>query len=70
MLYGLETAPMRKRQKEELEVAELKILRFSLRVTRMNRLRNEYIKRTAQVRLEFLSTVVRCVLRMRVNSLM
>ncbi|MCJ8739512.1 hypothetical protein PDJAM_G00048010 [Pangasius djambal] len=30
MLYGLETVSLRKRQESELEVAELKMLRFSL----------------------------------------
>ncbi|KAK3572065.1 hypothetical protein QTP86_022295 [Hemibagrus guttatus] len=33
MLYGLETVSLRKRQESELEVAELKMLRFSLGVT-------------------------------------
>ena len=47
MLYGLETVALMKRQ--EAEVAELKMLRFSLGVTRMDRIRNEYIRRTAQV---------------------
>ena len=31
------------------EVAELKMLRFALGVTRMDKIRNEYIRRTAQV---------------------
>ena len=44
MLYGLE-----KRQEAEMEVAELKMLRFSLGVTRMDKIRNEYIRGTAQV---------------------
>ncbi|KAK3563223.1 hypothetical protein QTP86_018276 [Hemibagrus guttatus] len=49
MLYGLETVPLRKRQESELEVAELKMLRFSLGVTRLDRIRNEYIRGTAHV---------------------
>ncbi len=48
LLYGLETAALTKRQEAELEVAELKMLIFSLRVTRMDR--NEQIRGTAQVR--------------------
>ena len=32
-----------------MEVGELKMLRFSLGVTRMDKIRNEYIIRTAQV---------------------
>ncbi|KAK3557429.1 hypothetical protein QTP70_026629, partial [Hemibagrus guttatus] len=47
MLYGLETVSLRKRQESELEVAELKMLRFSLGVTRLDRIRNEYIRGTA-----------------------
>ncbi|KAK3551090.1 hypothetical protein QTP70_012176 [Hemibagrus guttatus] len=49
MLYGLETVSLRKRQVSELEVAELKMLRFSLGVTRLDRIRNEYIRGTAHV---------------------
>ena len=49
MLYGLETVALTKRQEAEMEVAELKMLRFSLGVTRMEKIRNEYIRTTAQV---------------------
>ena len=49
MLYGLETVALTKRQEAELEVAELKMLRFSLGVTKMEKNRNEYIRGTAQV---------------------
>ena len=44
MLYGLETVALTKRQEAEMEVAELKMLRFSLGVTRMDKIRNEYIR--------------------------
>ncbi|KAK3569805.1 hypothetical protein QTP86_005795 [Hemibagrus guttatus] len=43
-----ETVSLRKRQESELEVAEL-MLRFSLGVTRSDRIRNEYIRGTAHV---------------------
>ena len=49
VLYGLETVALTKRQEAEMEVAELKVLRFSLGVTRMDKIRNEYIRGTAQV---------------------
>ncbi|KAK3512182.1 hypothetical protein QTP70_031868, partial [Hemibagrus guttatus] len=49
ILYGLETLSLRNRQESELEVAELKMLRFSLGVTRLDRIRNEYIRGTAHV---------------------
>ena len=49
MLYGLEAVALTKRQEAELEVAELKMLQFSLGVMRMDRIRNEYIRGTAQV---------------------
>ncbi|XP_060743999.1 uncharacterized protein LOC132857897 [Tachysurus vachellii] len=49
MLYGLETVTLKKRQESELEVAELKMLRFSLGVTRLDRIRNKYIRGTAHV---------------------
>ena len=37
------------RQELEMEVAELKMLRFSFGVTRMDKIRNDYIRGTAQV---------------------
>ena len=43
MLYGLETVALTKRQEAEMEVAELNMLRFSLGVTRMDKIRNGYI---------------------------
>ena len=49
MLYGLETVALAKRQEAEMEVAELKMLRFSFGVKRMDKMRNEYIRGTAQV---------------------
>ncbi|KAI5093285.1 hypothetical protein C0J45_16423, partial [Silurus meridionalis] len=49
MLYGLETVALSKRQEAELEVAELKLLWFSLGVTRMDKIRNEFIRGTAHV---------------------
>ena len=49
MLYGLETVALTKRQKAEMEGAELKMLQFSLGVTIMDKIRNEYIRGTAQV---------------------
>ena len=50
MLYGLETVALTQRQESEMGVAELKVLRFSLGVTRMDNIRKEYIRGTAQVR--------------------
>ena len=47
MLYGLETVALTKRQEAEMEVAELKMLRFTLGVTKMDKIRNEYIRGTA-----------------------
>ncbi|KAF7701013.1 hypothetical protein HF521_002178, partial [Silurus meridionalis] len=38
-----------KRQKAELEETELKMLRFTLGVTRMDKIRNEFIRGTAHV---------------------
>ena len=47
--YGLETVALTKRQEAEMEVAELKMLRCSLGVTRTDKIRNEYIRGTALV---------------------
>ena len=44
MVYRLATVAL-----AEMEVAELEMLRFSLGVTRMDKIRNEYIRGTTQV---------------------
>ncbi|KAI5101404.1 hypothetical protein C0J45_8607, partial [Silurus meridionalis] len=49
MMYGLETVALSKIQEVELEVAELKMSRFSLGVTRMDKIRNDFIRGTAHV---------------------
>ena len=41
MVYWLDMVTLTKRQEVEMEVAELKLLRFSLGVTRMDKIRNE-----------------------------
>ena len=46
VLSGLETLGLGKRQEAELEVAEVKMLR----VTRMDMIRNDYIRGTVHVR--------------------
>ena len=48
-LYALETVTLTKRQEAEMEMAKLKMLRLSSGVTRMDKIRNEYITGTAQV---------------------
>ena len=49
MLYGLETMALAKRQEAGMELAELKMLRFSLGLSRMDTVRNECISGTAHV---------------------
>ena len=49
MVYGLETVAVTKKQVEEMEVAEMKILSFVMGVTRKDKIRNEYIKGTVKV---------------------
>ena len=49
MLFVLETVALTKRQQAEMGVAELKMLRLSLGVTRMDTIRNEFIKGTVHV---------------------
>ena len=48
-VVGLETVVLRRRQEAELEVAEVKMLRFSLAAMRMDRIRTENIRETAHV---------------------
>ena len=49
MVYGLETIEVTKKQIEEMEVAEIKMLRFAMGVTREDKIRNEYIRSTVKV---------------------
>ena len=49
MVYGLETVAVTKKQVEEMEVAEMKMLRFAMGVTRKDKIRNDYIRGTFNV---------------------
>ena len=49
MVYELETVAVTKKQVEEMEVAEMKMLRFAVGVTRKDKVRNEYIRNTVKV---------------------
>ena len=49
MVHGLETIAVTKKQVEEMEVAEMKMLRFAMGVTRKDKIRNEYIRSTVKV---------------------
>ena len=49
MVYGLETIAVTKKQAEEMEVAEMKMLRFAMGVTRKDKIKNEHIRSTAKI---------------------
>ena len=49
MMYGLETVGTTKNLEAELDVAEMKMLRFSLGVTRKDRIKNEHVRGTVKV---------------------
>ena len=49
MVYGFETMALKKKQVEEIEVAEMKMLRVTMEVTRKDKIRNEYIRGTVKV---------------------
>ena len=48
MLYGMETVAVTERQVGKMEVAELKMVRWAVGVTRMDKIRNEYVRGTAK----------------------
>ena len=50
MMYGLEMVAVTKKQVEEMEVAEMKMLRFAMGVSRKDKIRNEYIRGTVKVK--------------------
>ena len=49
MVYGLETVAVTKKQEEEMEVAEMRMLIFTMGVTRKDKIRNEYFRGTVKV---------------------
>ena len=48
-LYGMETVAVTERQMGKMEVAELKMVRWALAVTRKDKIRNEYVRGTAKI---------------------
>ena len=49
MVYGLETMIVTKKQVEEMEVVEMKMVRFAMGVTRKDKIRNDHIRSTIKV---------------------
>ena len=49
LVCGLETVAVTKKQVKEMEVAEMKMLRFAMGVTRKDKARNKYIRSTVKV---------------------
>ena len=49
IVYGLETVVVTKKQVKEIKVAEMKMLRFAMGVTRKEKIRNGYIRSTFKV---------------------
>ena len=49
MLNGMETVAVTERQVGKMEVAELKMVRWALGVTRKDKIRNKYVRGTAKI---------------------
>ena len=49
LMYGLECAPLKKAEERKLDVTEMKMLRWTAGVTRLDRVRNDYIRGTLKV---------------------
>ena len=49
MLYGTETVAMTEKQVGKMEMAELKMLRWALGVTKKDKIKNEYVRGTAKI---------------------
>ena len=49
MLYGRETEAMIEQQVRKMEVAELKMVRWALGVTKKDKIKNEYVRGTAKI---------------------
>ena len=49
MLYRMETVAVMERQVGKMEVAELKMVRWTLGVTRKDKIKNEYVRGTVKM---------------------
>ena len=49
LLYGMETVAVTKAQESKMEVAEMRMLRFSLGLTRLDQVRNETVRNRLNV---------------------
>ena len=49
MLYGMKMVAVTERQMGKMEIAELKMVRWALGVTRKDKIRNEYVRGTAKI---------------------
>ena len=49
MMYGIETLAVTKAQERKMQVAEMKMLKWSLGITRKDRIRNEEIRKIVKV---------------------
>ena len=47
-MYRLETVSLNKKQKVKLEAAEIKMVRYSLGVTKLDKIKNKVIRKTVQ----------------------
>ena len=64
MVYGLEMVAVTKKQVKEMEVTEMKMLRFAIGVTRKDKITNEYIRGTVigeQLRMKMREGRLRCM---------
>ena len=59
MVYELETVAVTKKQVEEMKVAEMKMLRFAMGVTRKDKIRNKYMYISGTVKVERLGMKMR-----------
>ena len=49
MMYGLEMVAITKKHVEEMEITEMKILKFAMGVTKKDKIRNKYIRGIVKV---------------------
>ena len=49
ILYGMKTVAVTERQVGKMEVAELKMVRWAMGVTRKDKIRNKYVRGTAKI---------------------
>jgi hypothetical protein len=63
LLYGLETVPLTKVKIQKIDIAEMKMLRYEIGVSRIDKVRNENIRKRLEIETPCSSKIIENQLR-------